>query len=131
SVTVVTPGQPQPTPLTITMSTPGTGRTGGGGAAGGGGGGGGGGAPGGGAAAIPPHQNGLKGIPPTIFTGDRSKTDAFLSQYKRYRLLNHDNDAISIPFYRVLTALSYMRGPLIDDWVDSQVEWLEGRIDTT
>ena len=35
------------------------------------------------------------------------------------------------PFDQVLTALTYMRGPLINDWVDQQEKKLANRIDTS
>jgi hypothetical protein len=65
-------------------------------------------------------SNGLKGVAPTIFTGDQSKSKTFLNEFRRYRLLNKNNDTISIPFYRVLTALSYIKGPLVEDWVNAR-----------
>jgi hypothetical protein len=40
-------------------------------------------------------------------------------------MLNHNNEAISVLFYRVLTALSYIKGPIIEDWVNAQGEALE------
>ena len=38
---------------------------------------------------------------------------------------------MKIPFDRVLTALTYMWGPLINDWVDEQEKKLAARVDTT
>jgi hypothetical protein len=78
-----------------------------------------------------PPTNGLKGVAPVIFNGDRSKSDSFWNEFCRYRLLNRKNESISSPFYRVLTALSYIRGPIVEDWVNSQAELLEQCIDTT
>jgi hypothetical protein len=75
--------------------------------------------------------NGLKGVTPAIFNGDRSKSDSFWNEFRRYRLLNRKNKSISIPFYRVLTALSYICGPIVKDWVNSQAGLLEQHIDTT
>jgi hypothetical protein len=46
-------------------------------------------------------------------------------------MLNHNNEAISIPLYRVLTALSYIKGPIVEDWVNAQGEALERQVDTT
>jgi hypothetical protein len=73
----------------------------------------------------------MKGITPVIFNGDRSKSDAFWNEFRRYRLLNRKNESISVPFYRVLTILSYIRGPIVEDWVNSQAGLLEHRVDTT
>ena len=86
--------------------------TGGGGSGGSGGGGGG----------IAP--TGLKGTPPTIFDGTRSKADKFLSEFQRYKLTNWLNDTMLKPFNRVLTALTYIHGTNVDDWVDAQEQHL-------
>jgi hypothetical protein len=57
--------------------------------------------------------------------------DSFWNEFRRYCLLNRKNKSISVPFYRVLTVLSYIRGPIVEDWVNSQAQLLEQRIDTT
>jgi hypothetical protein len=71
---------------------------------------------------------GLLGMSPPIFDGTRSKGTIFWNTLICYKLLNRNNTAISNPFNHILTALSYMRGQLIDDWVDMQSKWLERRI---
>ena len=60
-----------------------------------------------------------------------SVTENFFNEFWRFRLLNWSSDIINIPFYQVLTALSYIHGPIIEDWVNTQDQWLEGWIDTT
>ena len=67
----------------------------------------------------------LRGMPPTIFDGNWSNSNKFWNEFRHYRLLNRNNDTISNPFNRVLTALSYIRGPLVDDWVGTQDQKLE------
>jgi hypothetical protein len=90
--------------LAPTNPTGGSGTGGGGGGSGGGGGGSGGGGGGGGsggggggrgptpaaAALVAGHSpnGGLKGNPPTVFTGDRSKSNQFLKEFRIYRLSN-------------------------------------------
>jgi hypothetical protein len=74
--------------------------------------------------------NGLKGVAPAIFNGERSKSDSFWNEFRRYRLLNRNNKAISTPFYRVLTVLSYIQGPIVEDWVNTRAIELEKRVDT-
>jgi hypothetical protein len=71
---------------------------------------------------------GLLGVSPPIFDGTRSKGTIFWNTLIRYKLLNRNNTAISNPFNRILTALSYMRGQLIDNWVDMQSKWLERQV---
>ena len=68
----------------------------------------------------PVPSNSLKGIAPTIFNGDRSKAETFINKFRQYHLLNQNNESISIPFYRVLTTLSYIKGPLVEDWVNTR-----------
>jgi hypothetical protein len=76
-------------------------------------------------------SNGLKGTAPAVFTGDRSRSESFWNEFRRYRLLNRNNESISIPFFRVLTALSYIKGPMVEDWVNAQDEELERRTNNT
>ena len=79
----------------------------------------------------PPSNGGMRGVPPTIFDGSRSKADDFMGQFRRFKMVNRNHNAMKIPYDRVLTALTYMRGPLINDWVDQQEKKLEKRIDTS
>ena len=46
-------------------------------------------------------------------------------------MVNHTNEVMKVPYDRVLTALTYIRGPLINDWVDQQEKKLATRVDTT
>jgi hypothetical protein len=78
-----------------------------------------------------PPSNGLKGTAPAVFNGDRSRSESFWNEFRRYRLLNWNNDSISIPFFRVLTALSYIKGLLVEDWVNACDVELEKRTDST
>ena len=79
----------------------------------------------------PPTTGSLRGVPPNVFTGNHSRSEAFLNKFRRYRLLNKNNEVISNPFTRVLTALSYIKGPIVEDWVNAQDRRLERRTDTT
>ena len=79
----------------------------------------------------PTNGGGLRGTPPTVFTGDRARSDTFWNEIRRYKLLNRHNEAISNPFNRVLTVLSYIKGDRVEDWVDGQAKRLEDRIDTS
>jgi hypothetical protein len=78
-----------------------------------------------------PSSNGLKGTAPAVFTGDRSRSESFWNKFRRYRLLNRNNDSINIPFFCVLTALSYIKGPLVEDWVNACDMELKRRTDST
>ena len=98
----------QPTQPTATMSASATGgRSGGGG-------GGGGGAPA--AAAAPTPSNGsMRGIQPAIFDGTRALADDFWAQFRRYKMVNCTHDSMTKAYDRVLTALTYIRGPMVND----------------
>jgi hypothetical protein len=71
----------------------------------------------------------LNGNPPTIFAGDRDKSDKFLREFDLYWEMNDTHDAMTNPWRRTFTALSYIRGPIVDDWVQLQVDGL--RLKTT
>ena len=79
----------------------------------------------------PPMNGGMRGVPPTIFDGNRSHAEDFWGQLRWFKMVNWNHDAMKIPYDRVLTALTYMRGPLINDWVDQQEKRLDKRIDTS
>ena len=79
----------------------------------------------------PPSNGGMRGVPPTIFDGTRSRADDFMGQFRQFKMVNRTHEAMKVPYDRVLTALTYMRGPLINDWIDQQEKKLEARVDTT
>ena len=79
----------------------------------------------------PPSAGGMRGVPPTIFDGTRNRADDFMGQFRRFKMVNWTHEAMKVPYDRVLTALTYMRGPLINDWIDQQEKRLDARIDTT
>ncbi len=113
-------------------TVPPTGGGGGGGGGGGrgipappGGGGGGGGGGGEGAMGGPPPANGkLEGNPPFKFTGDRERSKAFMLAFQIYQGMNPNADMITNPYQQTMTFLSYIRGPLVDNWVQEQAQWL-------
>ncbi|KAH9009604.1 hypothetical protein EDB85DRAFT_2162508 [Lactarius pseudohatsudake] len=65
--------------------------------------------------ATPTTSGGLRGLPPAIFTGDRSKSDQFLRDFRRFKILNRTNDIM----------------PECNDWVDKQDRDLELVISST
>ena len=54
-----------------------------------------------------------------------------MGQFRRFKMVNRTHEAMRVPFDRVLTALTYIRGPLINDWVDQQEKKLDARVDIT
>ena len=72
----------------------------------------------------------MKGNPPAIFDGNRAKADDFQREFTLYQIVNSQSPQVQIPFERVALALMFMRGPLTNDWVTSQLENLRDRTET-
>jgi Retrotransposon gag protein len=66
----------------------------------------------------------LAGLPPTVFDGDRTQSDRFLKEFKQWRLLNRNHDEMRQPYNRVLMALTYIKGPRVEDWQEARLEEL-------
>ena len=79
----------------------------------------------------PPSNGGMRGVPPTMFDGTRSKAEDFWGQFRRFKMVNRSHEAMKVPYDHILTALTYMHGPLINDWVDQQEKKLDSRLDTS
>jgi hypothetical protein len=72
---------------------------------------------------IPGVQNGaLKGAVPTTFNDDQAKTDQFIREFGLYQVVNLNNATIVSPFQQVALALTFMRGPKVDDWVVQYID---------
>ena len=82
-------------------------------------------------AAQPAHINtngALKGNPPTLFDGTRSKSSGFLVAFNLFRAANRHNEAMSNPYSRITTALTYMTGDIMEPWKEDQLNLLNDRI---
>ena len=77
----------------------------------------------------PPLNGGMCSVPPTIFDSTRNRANDFWGQFRRFKMVNRTHDAMKVPYNRVLTVLTYIRGPLINDWVDQQERKLADRVD--
>ncbi len=44
--------------------------------------------------------------------------------------MNPTVEQLVVSFQRTMTFLSYIRGPLVDDWVDEQAQWLMDQVQT-
>ena len=109
----------------------GTGLSGGGGGGPPGGSGGGppgggrGGPPGGGNPNQPAQGDGKPmGTLPTIFEGDCSKAESFLREFSTYLLSNYDVPALASFIKRIAIALTCIKGPEVNRWMQQQLEWL-------
>ena len=111
---------------------PGGGGGGGGGRGGGGGGEGGGGGGNPGVPAVAPiGQNPgdkLIGNPPFVFTGDCTKSEVFMSDWKKYHCANKDTTCMAEPYARATLFLTYIQGGNTTEWVDRLGEWLDYQI---
>jgi hypothetical protein len=79
-----------------------------------------------------PHFNGgMRGVPLSVFNGTHSNANEFWAQFCRYKLVNRTHDSMTKPFNWVLTALTYILGLMINNWVNAQEEHLADRVDLT
>ena len=116
-------GQGVPNPLNNPFGPPGGGNPGGGGGnPGGGGGNPGGGGGGGGGNPVAPHDK-LSGQQPTLFDGDRKKSEAFMQEWTIYRGINRFTPQMTNPFSRVLMFLSFIKGDKVHEWTQAQLRW--------
>jgi hypothetical protein len=96
----------------------------------------GGGPPGGGPPApIPPapavmggRSDKLVGNTPLIFKGERSKAEEFITQWQLYEGVNITNDLMRNAYQRAMLFLTYIQGPIVNEWVKGVNAWLRGQI---
>jgi len=69
----------------------------------------------------------LHGITPNNFNSDRRKSQQFLQEFNLLWRLNKNHEIMTVPYYCAMYALSLMRGPNVDDWVNDQVLKLRER----
>src|SRR6266850_3426116 len=78
------------------------------------------------AAQAPHGTNGaMKGQPPTIFNGEQSKTNQFVTEFQLWWMTNRRAEAMNNPFQRAVLCLSFIRGPKVDDWVEEKINQLQ------
>jgi Retrotransposon gag protein len=66
----------------------------------------------------------LARLPPTVFTGDHTESNKFLKEFKQWRLLNRDHTEMKQAYNPVLMALTYIKGPRVNDWQEAQLKEL-------
>ena len=72
----------------------------------------------------PPAPNNLRGTPPAMYDGDRKKSEEFKRDFNLYAVMNDQHELITSPYKKVVLALSFMRGPNINDWKADQLKLL-------
>ena len=66
---------------------------------------------------LPAANGALRGHPPEIFNGQQKNTQKFMKEFTLWKMCNLQNEAMTNPFQRIALALSYIKGPRVDDWV--------------
>ena len=73
-------------------------------------------------------QGSLKGNPPKVFDGTRADSENFVQDFKIYWKINRRNVIMDEPYLRIITALSYIKGEKVKDWVATQLDLLDEKI---
>src|ERR1700744_1959508 len=75
-----------------------------------------------------PGENKLIGNPPTIFTGNRTKTKEFLTQWELYQGVNANTRVMFNLYQQAMLFFTYVQGELVNDWVMNMVVWLQEQV---
>ncbi|KAH8981475.1 hypothetical protein EDB86DRAFT_430169 [Lactarius hatsudake] len=78
-----------------------------------------------------PVTNAFRGAIPTTFAGNRAESEQFLREFRQFRRNNRTHDSIINPYSRVGLACSYIRGPIVNDWVDLMERTLDDAVQRT
>jgi hypothetical protein len=70
----------------------------------------------------------LRNDPPDLFRGDRSKLDQFKKEFKLWRGLNVNHEIMRSPYLHTMLILSLIKGPLVDNWTNDQINQLEEKV---
>jgi hypothetical protein len=81
-------------------------------------------------APIVPGRRGdkLVGNPPLIFKGNRDAAEEFITQWQLYEGVNITNDLMRNAYQRAMLFLTYIQGPLVNEWVKGVNAWLRGQV---
>ena len=60
------------------------------------------------------------GQEPQVFTGQRDQAESFEVQWQLFDKLNFQNHGYT-PYQRAMILLTYVQGPLVNEWVQAQV----------
>src|SRR5258708_12667585 len=60
------------------------------------------------------------GREPQIFDGDRAKAEEFITQWNLFVGVNYPNPAIQNPYQRSMMFLTFIQGPQVSKWKESQ-----------
>jgi hypothetical protein len=68
------------------------------------------------------------GNTPLIFTGEWSRAEEFITQWQLYEGVNITNDLMRNAYQRAMLILTYIQGPIVNEWVKGVNAWLRGQI---
>ena len=72
--------------------------------------------------------NKFLGNAPTIFTGDSTKVNSFLTQGELYCSINTTNTAIQNQYQKMMLFLTYIQHDLVHVWVVAASRWLVNKV---
>src|SRR6266850_6141545 len=77
-------------------------------------------------AAQAPHRTdgAMEGQSPTIFDGERLKTNQFMTEFQLWWMINSGAEEMNNPFQRIALCLLFIRGPKVDNWVEEKINQL-------
>ena len=82
-----------------------------------------------GQAGLVPVANGaLKGHAPKIFNRNQQKMTKFVCEFNLWRMCNINAEVMTNPFQWVAVALSYIKGPHVNDWVAQEAKKMVDRV---
>jgi hypothetical protein len=70
----------------------------------------------------------LVGNTPLIFKGECSHAEEFIMQWQLYEGVNITNELMRNAYQRAMLFLTYIQGPVINEWVKGVNAWLRGQI---
>jgi hypothetical protein len=63
-----------------------------------------------------------------LFKGDRELFDTFLAEWRLYKNVNRNHEAMIVPYNQVLTNLRYIKGPKVSTWVNEYLDTLDQEV---
>jgi hypothetical protein len=70
----------------------------------------------------------LVGNTPLIFTGDCTKAEEFITQWQLYEGVNITNNLMRNAYQQAMLFLTYIQGPIVNEWVKGVNTWLRGQL---
>ena len=78
----------------------------------------------------PTNGNSLFGTLLEVFDRNRAKAKEYMHSFKHWWALNEEKTVFDIPYKQVALCLSYMKGPKVEDWAETQQEFMNDQRST-